>query len=26
MKHPDHSESVRTYLDHLYADDLRYVA
>lgn len=26
MEHPDHSESVRVYLDHLYADKLRYVA
>ena len=26
MEHPEHSGAVRTYLDHLYADNLRYVA
>ena len=26
MEHPEHSGAVRTYLDSLYADELRYVA
>ena len=26
MEHPEHSGAIRTYIDHLYADNLRYVA